>query len=67
VVHFCNPATPEAEIRRISVRSQPGKIVHKTLSQKTLHKKEAGGAAQGEGPEKKEKNSLNAGKSMSDD
>jgi hypothetical protein len=29
----------EAEIRRIAVRSQPGQIVLKTLSQKTLHKK----------------------------
>jgi hypothetical protein len=27
-------ATQEAEIRRILVRSQPGQIVHKTLSQK---------------------------------
>jgi hypothetical protein len=32
-------ATQEAEIRRISVQSQPGPIVRKTLSQKTLHKK----------------------------
>jgi hypothetical protein len=31
-------ATHEAEIRRITVQSQPRKIVHKTLSQKTLHK-----------------------------
>jgi hypothetical protein len=30
-------ATQEAEIRRIEVQSQPGEIVHKTLSQKTLH------------------------------
>jgi hypothetical protein len=29
-------ASQEAEIRRIKVRSQPGKIVHKTLSQKIL-------------------------------
>jgi hypothetical protein len=43
-------ATQEAEIRRIKVRSQP--IVRKTLSQKTLHKKErTGGLAQGVGPE----------------
>jgi hypothetical protein len=27
-------ATQEAEIRRITVRSQPGEIVHETLSQK---------------------------------
>jgi hypothetical protein len=31
--------TQEAEIRRIEVQRQPGKIVHETLSQKTLHKK----------------------------
>jgi hypothetical protein len=29
-------ATQEAEIRRIMVRSQPGQIVHKTLSPKYL-------------------------------
>jgi hypothetical protein len=44
-------ATQEAEIRWILVQGQPGQIVHKTLSQKTLHKKRAGGVAQGEGPE----------------
>jgi hypothetical protein len=33
-------ATQEAEIRRITVQSQPGQIVQETLSQKTLHKKE---------------------------
>jgi hypothetical protein len=32
-------ATWEAEIRRIEVPSQPGQIVRKTLSGKTLHKK----------------------------
>jgi hypothetical protein len=32
-------ATQEAEIRRITVRNQPGQIVRETLSQKTLHKK----------------------------
>jgi hypothetical protein len=32
-------ATQEAEIRRISVQSQPRQIVEETLSQKTLHKK----------------------------
>jgi hypothetical protein len=31
-------ATQEAEIRRIEIQSQPEQIVHKTLSQKTLHK-----------------------------
>jgi hypothetical protein len=44
-------ATQEAEIRRIMVQSQPGQIVCKTLSQKTLHKNRAGGVAQDEGPE----------------
>jgi hypothetical protein len=33
-------ATQEAEIRRIMVRSQPGQIVHETLSQKKKRKKE---------------------------
>jgi hypothetical protein len=32
-------ATQEAEIRRIMIRSQPGKIVYKTLSQKHPPKK----------------------------
>jgi hypothetical protein len=31
-------ATQEAEIRRIKIRSQPGQIVHETLSLKNLHK-----------------------------
>jgi hypothetical protein len=48
-------ATQEAELRRIEVQSQPGQIVHKTLSRKTLHKNRAGGMAQGEGPEFKPK------------
>jgi hypothetical protein len=33
-------ATKEAEIRKIAGRSHPGQIVHETLSQKTLNKKE---------------------------
>jgi hypothetical protein len=33
-------ATQEAEIRRITVQSHPGQIVHKTLSRKIHHKKE---------------------------
>jgi hypothetical protein len=44
-------ATQEAEIRRIVVRSQPGQIVCKILSQKKNHKKRTGRVAQGEGPE----------------
>jgi hypothetical protein len=43
--------TQEAEIRRLTVQSQPRQIVCKTLSGKTLHKHRAGGVAQGEGPE----------------
>jgi hypothetical protein len=35
-------ATQETKIRRIMVRSQPRQIVHKTLSQKTHHKKRLG-------------------------
>jgi hypothetical protein len=42
--------TQEAEIKRTAVRSQPGQIVYKTLSQKTPHKKRAAGMAQGIGP-----------------
>jgi hypothetical protein len=34
VAHTCNPATQEAEIRRIMVQSQSGQIVCETLSQK---------------------------------
>jgi hypothetical protein len=46
-------ATQEAEIRRIMVQRQPGKIVHKTLSQKGPSQKVGGtgGVAQGVGPE----------------
>jgi hypothetical protein len=33
------PATQEAEIRRITVQSQPRQIVHKTLSQKNPSQK----------------------------
>jgi hypothetical protein len=67
------PATQEAEIRRIVVRSQSGQIVHETLSRKTLYKKRAGGVAQGEGPEfkpqyckKTEKNHLKETKEQDD-
>jgi hypothetical protein len=44
-------ATQKAELRRITVQSQPGKIVCKTLSQQTLHKNRAGGVTQGKGPQ----------------
>jgi hypothetical protein len=51
VGHTYNLATQEAEISRMEVWSQPGQMVHKTLSQKTHNKKRAGGVAQGVGPE----------------
>jgi hypothetical protein len=45
-------ATQEAEIRRITVQSQPGQMVHKTLSEKTHDRNRgAGGVAQGVDPE----------------
>jgi hypothetical protein len=44
-------ATQEAEIRKIKFQSQPGQIVHKTLSRKHPTQKRAGGVAQGVGPE----------------
>jgi hypothetical protein len=44
-------ATQEVEIRRMSVRSQTGQIVHETLSQKHQSQKRAGGVTQGVGPE----------------
>jgi hypothetical protein len=44
-------ATQEAEIRRITVRSQPGQIIQENLSRKTHHKNKSGWVAQGEGPE----------------
>jgi hypothetical protein len=46
-------ATQEVEIRRIVVQSQPGQIVHETLSQKKTITKRTGGMAQGQGPESK--------------
>jgi hypothetical protein len=46
-------ATQEAEIRRIMVWSQPGQIVHETLSRKNPSQKGAGRVAHGVGPEYK--------------
>jgi hypothetical protein len=43
--------TQEAEIRKITVRSQPRQIVCETLSRKTLHKERAGRVVQGIVPE----------------
>jgi hypothetical protein len=44
-------ATWEAEIRRVTVWSQPGQIVFETLSWKNPSQKRAGGVAQGVDPE----------------
>jgi hypothetical protein len=44
-------ATEEAEIRKMAVQSQPGQIVHKTLSWRKPPQKRTNGVAQGEGPE----------------
>jgi hypothetical protein len=44
-------ATQEAEIRKITVRSQPRQIVHETLSQKNSSQKRTDGVAQGTGSE----------------
>jgi hypothetical protein len=45
-------ATQEAEIRRVTVQSQPGKIVPRDPILKNLSQKNrAGGVAQGESPE----------------
>jgi hypothetical protein len=44
-------ATQEAEIRRITVRSQLGQIVWETLSRKNPSQKRTGGVAQGVGSE----------------
>jgi hypothetical protein len=44
-------AMQEAEIRRITVGSQPRQVVCETLFRKTLHKNRAGRVAQSEGLE----------------
>jgi hypothetical protein len=49
-------ATQEAENWKITVQSQPGQIVHETLSQKNPSQKRAGGVAQGIDPEFKLQN-----------
>jgi hypothetical protein len=45
------PATQEAEIRRIVVQSQPGKIVQDPILKKKKSQKRAGGVSQGVCPE----------------
>jgi hypothetical protein len=45
------PNTQEAEIRRITVQSQPQQVVHQTISQKNPSQKRAGGVVQGVGLE----------------
>jgi hypothetical protein len=65
-------ATQEAEIRRITVQSQPRQIVHKTLSRKNSIQKRAGAVAQGGGTEfkpqyqkkKKKKKGVGEGRSQ---
>jgi hypothetical protein len=44
-------ATQEAEIRRITLQSQPRQMVHEDLYRKKNHKKRAGRVAGGVGPE----------------
>jgi hypothetical protein len=44
-------AIQEAEIRRVTVRSQPRQTVHENLSQGNPSQKRAGGMLQGVGPE----------------
>jgi hypothetical protein len=51
VAHPVILATQEAEIRRITVRSQPRQIVHEIYLKKILNKNRDGGVAQGVGPE----------------
>jgi hypothetical protein len=48
--------TQEAEIRRITVQSQPGKTVHKTLSQKYPTQKSVGEWLKHQYCKKKKKN-----------
>jgi hypothetical protein len=43
--------TQEAEIRRITIQSQPRQIVGETLSRETLHKNRAGEVVHGVSPE----------------
>jgi hypothetical protein len=42
-------ATEETEIRKTMVRSQPGQIVHETISRKKKSQKRAGGVARSVG------------------
>jgi hypothetical protein len=52
VAHTVILATQEAEIRKITVQSQPRQIVCKALSrEKKKSQKKAGGVAPGVGPE----------------
>jgi hypothetical protein len=48
-------ATQEAEIKRITVQSQPRQIVCENLSQKNLLQKRADGVAQGSNPSTEKK------------
>jgi hypothetical protein len=52
VAHACNPSYLGGRDQEdLSSKPAQAKKVHKTLSQKALHKNRAGGVAQGEGPE----------------
>jgi hypothetical protein len=52
VAHICNPGYSEGGDQRVSVQSQlQANSSQDPISKKSQHKKRAGGAAQGVGPE----------------
>jgi hypothetical protein len=51
VAHTYNPSYSGGRNQETEVRSQPGIIIHKILSQISLSQKRAGRVAQGIGPE----------------
>jgi hypothetical protein len=53
VAHTYNPSYSGGRNQE-DLGSKPGKIVHETLSQKTLHKNRTGGVAQDEEDESRE-------------
>jgi hypothetical protein len=57
-------ATQDAEIRKITVQSQPEQIVTRDLISKTLHKNRADGVAQGVSPEFKPNTAKKAGRAL---
>jgi hypothetical protein len=50
VAHACNPSYSRGRDQEDHGSKQPWQIVHKTLSQKILHKSRVGGVTQDEGP-----------------